>query len=704
MKKNIAALLIALTAFGPLAQAAKIQQQGIKTHADCVAAGASDASCLPLTSQIYDSANAQQLSLSITNGQLGGGGGSKNYLASYVPSLGAGAANTGNGDFELNATTGWSLAHTSLTSLFPTSVASATVPFDSTHGGSSASGNLSFAIESAAPIQKKYSGKLVSSAASTAGDMLISSAFYIDSVDQSQPMTITLGSNVTSGAANLNFSGTSSNSFAIYVYDVTGATWIQPSGVYGMVSSGVYNVKNVVFQPVSSTSTRYQLAFININASAGAYTLLLDAIGVGPQAALSAPAMMDMTPFTPTGTWTSNATYTGSYGRQGDMLVEKVHIALSGAPTATSLNINLPNGLQIDTTKQVGQLVTISGYPSYGTLYHTPSVAPLAAVFNGVSQVLIIYLGTVTANAIVNATSPFTLVNGDAVDITFSVPIVGWSSNTVSSADTDTKVIAFYGSGNPASATSGNPIIFPTATYDNAGAYNTTTGRYAAPVAGFYRVHGFASGTAAGNALDVYVNAVAGPRAGLFAATFSAMNYDATVQVKAGDLIDIRPNGTEDLDATSTIFIERVSGPAVVQATESVNAYYSGTPTGTLTNAFNAATFPTKTKDTHNGYSGSTYTVAVSGSYSIAAQIGVDATYVAANRSGVAIYVNGSVVRQNFQFASTSVGSLYPSVSIPAYPLNAGDTVVIRAFTEGTSPSFATSSANNSFSIARVGN
>lgn len=54
----------------------KIQQQGIKTAADCTGAGATLANCLPLDAQIYDSTNAQQLSVSIANGQLGGSGGS----------------------------------------------------------------------------------------------------------------------------------------------------------------------------------------------------------------------------------------------------------------------------------------------------------------------------------------------------------------------------------------------------------------------------------------------------------------------------------------------------------------------------------------------------------------------------------------------------------------------------------------------------
>lgn len=81
MKSFLLTLLISLTAMA----GGKIQQQGIKTAADCTGAGASLANCLPLDSQIWVSSvtPAQQLSSAITAGLIGGGGGNtgKNYLA-----------------------------------------------------------------------------------------------------------------------------------------------------------------------------------------------------------------------------------------------------------------------------------------------------------------------------------------------------------------------------------------------------------------------------------------------------------------------------------------------------------------------------------------------------------------------------------------------------------------------------------------------
>ena len=66
-------LLIVL--FGLLtatASAQKIQQQGIVGTSDCTTRGIANASCLPLTSQIWDSYNSQTLAASISGGSLGG--------------------------------------------------------------------------------------------------------------------------------------------------------------------------------------------------------------------------------------------------------------------------------------------------------------------------------------------------------------------------------------------------------------------------------------------------------------------------------------------------------------------------------------------------------------------------------------------------------------------------------------------------------
>jgi hypothetical protein len=74
---------------------------------------------------------------------------------------------------------------------------------------------------------------------------------------------------------------------------------------------------------------------------------------VGPGTIAQGAAISEWQSFTPstTNTWTTNATWTGKYRREGSMARIKYGIALAGAPGGTSqLGINLPTGLTIDTT------------------------------------------------------------------------------------------------------------------------------------------------------------------------------------------------------------------------------------------------------------------------------------------------------------------------------------------------------------------
>lgn len=714
MKKLISLLMIAAL-LSPGAQAAKIQRQGIKTAAECVAAGSTAANCLPLDAQIWDATNGQQLSLSIANGQLGGGGGGKNYLASYVASTSGGTANTGNGDFELNATTGWSLAHSALTSLVPTSTASAGTPFDSTHGGSSASGNLSLSIESTSPIQKKYSGKLISSAASTAGDMLISSPFYIDSVDQTQPMTITLGSSVTAGAANLNFSGTSSNSFAIYVYDVTAGVWIQPAGVYGMVSSGLSNVKNVVFQPQSSTSTRYQLAFINVNASAGAYTLLLDAISVGPQAALSAPAMSDVVAFTPI--WTNFAAGTqnlGYYRRVGDHM--EVAVTATGTAPSGTVSLTVPNSQSVDLTKAPSSATvgTATAYAGTGSTISTG----VSLIQNATT---ISFIGP--ANASWNATSPVTFGSGSAITAKFSIPIVGWSSNTVSSADSDTRVISARYTGTTSSIANTNAVVaYSTLAHDTSGSYNTSTGNYTVSTPGYYRLFGQIdiNGTFAVNSngiVWIYQNGSAVARGENF--SFSPSQTDlvtsgtAVVQAKAGDTFQFQAQTSATAPTIANaptltyMTIERLSGPVVAQAAETIASRYTvsgstSVPSGTATKI----AFQTKDFDDHNLFTSSTtFTAQTSGKYLACGTINLTfGSNANANMTWQELlYKNGS--QQSILAGTVYTGTLTVNGSrqsgCDTVRLLSGDFLEIYT-TQNTSVTETVNDGN--FSVTRIGN
>lgn len=70
---------------------AKIQQQGIVTATDCSARGIANSSCLPLSSQLYDTGLGDTLDNLISSGQIGGGGsGGINLLQSSNPGFESG--------------------------------------------------------------------------------------------------------------------------------------------------------------------------------------------------------------------------------------------------------------------------------------------------------------------------------------------------------------------------------------------------------------------------------------------------------------------------------------------------------------------------------------------------------------------------------------------------------------------------------------
>ncbi len=151
--------------------------------------------------------------------------------------------------------------------------------------------------------------------------------------------------------------------------------------------------------------------------------------------------------YTPTGSWTTNTSYTGFKRRVGDSEEYKIRVLLSGPPNSTALRINLPAGQKIDVNKSSTSLNNITlGIVSFldiGTAEYQGRVQ----YFNDTS----VEIRSLDANAalgLTNATTPFTFANGDSINITFSVPIQGWDAGAMLSTTelmmrgTDIKAVA----------------------------------------------------------------------------------------------------------------------------------------------------------------------------------------------------------------------------------------------------------------------
>lgn len=138
--------------------------------------------------------------------------------------------------------------------------------------------------------------------------------------------------------------------------------------------------------------------------------------------------------YTPTGSWSSNTTYTGMYRRVGDTVQIRVKIALSGAPTSASLTVNLPSSHTIDTTKllstdarlTMGQVIISDN--SNGNYYEghvgyssTTAVGIFDTFLDTFSGTQYIRVGTVTQ------ITPMTFATADFISIYFEAPIVEYA-------------------------------------------------------------------------------------------------------------------------------------------------------------------------------------------------------------------------------------------------------------------------------------
>ncbi len=645
------------------------------------------------------------------------GGGSKNYLGTIN-------GTDNGGDFEGNTSGNWVLGHAALTSALPTG---------SPTFGSGAAGGLSTSIVSGgSAISGSYSLNYGMVGVTIVGDFLASPAYTIDLSDRARVMTFKFNYTPTVGAAVANWSGTSSNSFGVAIYDVTNSAWIIPAGVFSMNQSSGIGYATGTFQ-TSATGTSYRFVMYHANATSGGnFGMTFDDFFLGPQTAPMGPAMTDWVAFTPAqGTWltSANAVYTGFWRRVGDRMEVVEQVAVSGAPTSASLTMKIPTGYTIDTSKMTSfseslgtAVANDSGATTYtgGVIYsNTTTVQPV--IFNAAS--------TIAVDTAITQAAPFTFGAGDAVIIRFTIPIVGWSSNVLMSQDTDTRVVAFRATNvaGTSIANSGDvKVPFATADYDTHGAFATDT--YTVPVSGKYRVTGvinFATSVYAVADIiqaSVYKNGTIQARAPAVAAstttsTFLGSTVSTVVNCVAGDTLDIRINNTRTAGATllatgagaNHMEVERLSGPAVVAISESVNMKYANTAGTSIANS--GATnvpFATKDWDSHSAWSGTQFVVPVSGKYRISGAIQfASSTYAVGNAANIVAYQNtvaksyGQIL--NIQAIVTQVIGTSISTTLNCV---AGDLIELRAVNTRTAGAtlLDTGAGENHIEIERIGN
>ncbi len=101
-------------------------------------------------------------------------------------------------------------------------------------------------------------------------------------------------------------------------------------------------------------------------------------------------------------------------------------------------------------------------------------------------------------------------------------------------------------SGNAASASAGNPVIFPSTDFDSHGAYSTSTGLYTVPSSGIYRISGFVESANTAILLNACKNGTTDVAAGVTDSNGEGC-FTTLMNMTKGQTISLEPSGTLDI-------------------------------------------------------------------------------------------------------------------------------------------------------------
>lgn len=602
---------------------------------------------------------------------VGGGAGGINYFSETY-------------DAE-NGTTGWST--------YADGYTTTGMPTDGT-GGSAV---ITWTTTSTTPLRDDRSFLFTKGATSTAGDG-VKYDFTIDAADKGKVLQGSFEYYVDSGTY-------ADDEMQVWVYDVTNAKVI-PCAPYKIKNSSLIEKFPFEFQ-TSIDSTSYRLMLHVAGTSTSAYTMKFDNFNVGPQAKLYGSPITDWVSYTPTGTWSTNTTYTGEWRQVGDSIEIVAHIAVSGAPTG-SFTVNIPSGYSIDTNKLVGSNAAIGtawALNNAGNARYTGTV-----VYNSTTSVTVVGYASTSGWS---ATVPHTFASGDFVDIKFSVPIQGWSSSQRMSHDANTRVVAArYGKSGTQAVTTGVNTITGWAVSDGDTHSGFSSDKYYFKVSGWYsyRAEYLNDTTAVGIPLyringgtDIFIGTDASGR---------RFGGSAIFYANAGDYLENRfytgSNVTIQAGNDSTWFsVDMINGPSQVMASDTVACRYTSDIGHSLTNgALTVIVFEDKDYDSTNSYNSSTgkYYPPVPGLF----QIDATTTLVTTSSGGEALIT----IRKN---GATYVahGTRLDPTAAQYYGLQVSDTInllptdyieITVYHTNGVGKALEANSASNHLSIKKVGN
>jgi hypothetical protein len=286
-----------------------------------------------------------------------------------------------------------------------------------------------------------------------------------------------------------------------------------------------------------------------------------------------------------------------------------------------------------------------------------------------------------------------------------NVHTLGQSAESKVVSEYDGRVVSCVVKGDPASASSGNPIIFPTVHADTHSAYNATTGEFTAPYTGHYRIGGPLSSADSSVLVSAYVDGVDTLPIGVTDSD-GQTTVNGTVFLEVNQILTIRPNATMDVNGDSSLSIELLSGSQQISAGERIYADYSTNAGQSIPNTTaTIVDFEDKTEDSHGS-------VTTGGSFKFTAKrndiytVSACTQASAANYSNIdlelRLYKNGTFYRSLGKFNRESTGAtIDPTVcGTLKLKLNVDDYVDVRAYqANGASINLSTASEYNWFQV-----
>lgn len=565
----------------------------------------------------------------------------------------------------------------------------------------------------------------VTDATGSAGHGVISDEFTIDNGDLAKNLLYGLEYRIVANPANVDTSGTSTHTIEMWVYNVGLAKWTQPSNFRGIDSKEMFAPAITEFQTDSSNASnknKYRVAIILRNAPAGTFQLNFGNVRVGPQSKNYGVPVTDFVSYTPTlsnlgtGSTTSNA---ARWRRVGDSMEIYFSARKDGSTGTggTAITVTLPSGYTIDTAKLPDPAVA---YANVLGSYVSASTAQVGSV---------VYNNTVSF-AFYDNSGYFTGSDWDASEYltaTLSVPISGWSSNTIVSSSANTRAIAaeYYGTGSTVTNAGDTVIVYNTKVLDDVSAYDMGTGRYNVKVPGRYRVSASFETAAitSGAVTSPYTitikkngntEALQNWPALITASVARVATISSIINANAGDYIEIVGSqqlvaGAQALSSSNRtrMSINLIQGPSQISASEVVAWSGKHTTGGSIGTSSTIINFATETVDTHGAYSGGTFTAPAPGLYEVNALISfASASWTVATsyalrvlRNGSTDFINDAVIQR------TATQSPQPITISCLVNLNSGDTLEIAASQSetGAGRNLIASGAYNFASIKRLG-